>query len=503
MVLHRAFSQRFLKLSSILSLALVLLLSASALSARQVTLTILFTNDHHGQLEPCEDGWGGVARRATAIAAVRQEVGASKVVLVAAGDVFMGGALSPLTRGAADAAAYQAMGYDAIAVGNHDLDHGQGRLRELRTRYKTPWISANVLQGGSHNLVRPYEFKYAGLRVGLVGLSNPSSSALTKKENVRGLKFNDPVGVAGSFRTILKKTSDVVVVLSHLGSDADKELARKANFVHVIVGGHTHEAYPEAVKTKKPDGTPGPLIVQAGERGRYLGRLDLTLSGDKKNGYKVVSHQYRLIPLSPEVAPDPAMEKLLEGFKSQSGVDLDEKVCDVSKDSNRPPKGDWPLACLTADAMREAAGADVAVLNAGSFRADLKGGTLTKGALMALMPFEDKVVSVGLNGAELRRVLERSWAKQGQGSFLHLSNLSVAGKGGALEIMVGDQPLEAQREYKVATNDFLASGGDGYEVFARAKTREKTEIDVQGLLEKRLRSLGKVPERVEAKRWRD
>jgi len=198
---------KVLRRSSLLSLLFIgcSFLSATAW-ARQVTFTILFTNDHHGQLEPESDGWGGVSRRATAIQAVRQEVGASKVVLVDAGDLFTGGPLSGLTRGEADAAAYQAMGYDAIAVGNHDLDYGADRLRELHLKYKTPWISANLIRHGM-NVVRPFEFKYAGVRVGIIGFSTPETPALTKRENTRGMVFNSPVAVANGLSSRKIRTS--------------------------------------------------------------------------------------------------------------------------------------------------------------------------------------------------------------------------------------------------------------------------------------------------------
>ena len=132
-----------MKKSRLLPLILLAVLALSPLASawsRESSFTILFTNDQHGQLEPLPDGSGGVSRRATLIDQVRKEVGADKVVLVDAGDLFTGGALSGLTRGEADCAAYQAMGYDAVALGNHDLDYGLAALREYRVKFHTPWI---------------------------------------------------------------------------------------------------------------------------------------------------------------------------------------------------------------------------------------------------------------------------------------------------------------------------------------------------------------------------
>lgn len=467
-----------------------------------VSFTILFTNDHHGQLEPMEDGWGGVARRAAAIAAVRQEVGPARVVLVDGGDLFTGGPLSASTKGEADAAAYQAMGYDAIAIGNHDLDYGIARLRELRKLYRTPWISANLVQHGGVNVMRPYVFRNAGVRIGLVGFSTPETPQLTKRENTRGMVFNSPIQVAHGLRTILKKDADIFVAVSHLGLDGDQALAKSATFLHVIVGGHSHTLLEEPVVTLRKDGSPdGPIIVQAGEKGRYLGRLDLTVEGDKKSGYRVKSFRYRLIPLSKEVAQDPVMLKLLDGFRSGAGVDLGEKVCEVAADSRRVGDGDWTFACFCADEMRKASGAEVALINTGSFRTDLKAGPLTKGDLLTLLPFEDQIVTVQMTGALLRQVLERSLTKKGAGGFLQLSGVAVSGQPGNLSIQVGEEPLSAKREYKVAINDFLAGGGDGYEEFPPLKTKVKTGIKLRETLVRSLRDLKTVPESVETVRW--
>jgi 2',3'-cyclic-nucleotide 2'-phosphodiesterase (5'-nucleotidase family) len=496
-------ASKILKAFFIFSLFLLgSLFSSGAVFARQVTFTILFTNDTHGQLEPTEDGWGGVARRATVLQAVRQEVGASKVVLVDAGDLFTGGPLSGLTRGEADAAAYQAMGYDAIAIGNHDLDYGADRLRELRLKYKTPWIAANLIRHGM-NIVRPYELKYAGVRVGFIGFSNPNTPALTKRENTRGMVFNQPIAVARGLHTILKKDADIFVAVSHLGLDGDKALAKAATFLHVIVGGHSHDLLEKAVAPDKTAGAyAGPIIVQAGERGRYLGRLDLTVDGDKKNGYRVVSYRYHLIPLSKEVASDPAMEKLMQDFQSRYGGDLETKVCTVGKDSARRNDGDWPIACLSVDALRNAAQAEIGLLNSGSFRSDLKAGNMTKGGLMSLLPFDDQVVTVQMTGSMIRQVLERSLAKKGESGFLQLSGISVSGKPGAMEITVGNEALSSRREYKVAINDFLAGGGDGYDVFSRLKSREKLDLKLRDVVEKELKAVQSVPDTVDTPRWK-
>jgi 2',3'-cyclic-nucleotide 2'-phosphodiesterase (5'-nucleotidase family) len=196
------------------------------------------------------------------------------------------------------------------------------------------------------------------------------------------------------------------------------------------------------------------------------------------------------------------MEKLLGEFKARYGGDLEAKLCFVGKDSLRRSDGDWPMACLSVDALRNAAQAEIGMMNSGSFRVDLKVGNLTKGDLMTLLPFDDQVVVVQMSGSLIRQVLERSLTKKGEGGFLQLSGMTASGKSGALEITVGGEPLSSHREYKVAINDFLAGGGDGYEAFTRLKSREKMDVKLRDVVEKALKAAQVVPDSVETPRWK-
>ncbi len=490
--------------SRVLALILLAVLGLSPLPsvwARESSFTILFTNDQHGQLEPLPDGSGGVSRRATLIDQVRKEVGADKVVLVDSGDLFTGGALSGLTRGEADCAAYQAMGYDAVALGNHDLDYGLAALREYRTQFHTPWISANLIQHGM-NPLRPYVLKYAGVRVGMIGFSTPETPRLTRRANVRGMVFNPPAAVAKGLHTILKKDADIFIAVSHLGLTEDKKLAQAAPFLHVIVGGHSHDLLKEPVGTLRANGSPtGPIIVQAGSRGEVLGRLDLTVEGSRKEGYRIVRFKYRLVPVAADVTPDPILEKILDGYRAKVGKGLDDKITQVPTDSPRQNDGDWPFACLAADAVRQAGGAEVALLNAGSFRQDLRAGALTQRAYWEIFPFDDVVEVLVLRGSILRDVLERSALQKGTSAFLQVSGVAIQGKPGALDITVNGEPLSSRREYKVAMNDYLGSGGDGYDLLGRIKNREKTEMGLRAVVEKALLAKNPLPASVDPPRW--
>jgi 5'-nucleotidase / UDP-sugar diphosphatase len=296
--------------------------------AREAKLTILFTNDHDGQIEPIHQDdlskpVGGVTRRMALIGKITKEAGPDHVVLVDGGDLFLGTPLSESTHGEIDCAAYQLMKYDAIALGEHDFEYGQKTLSEYRKKFKTPWISANLVRGGQPFL-KSYLLKYAGgIRVGLIGFSNPDTKTRIGREKTAGLVFNPPGASAKGLHSILKKEADIFVVLSRLGVEGDKKLAKDNAFLNVIIGGQSQTLLTEPLVTKTKDGNiVGPIIAQAGSRGLYLGRLDLTVNGHrdrktKKAEYSIEDYHYQLIPITADLPEDPQMTALLKKYAGE------------------------------------------------------------------------------------------------------------------------------------------------------------------------------------------
>lgn len=498
-----------------LSAFMVCFWPARAAWARQGTLTLLFTNDHLGQIDPLENvdlskPVGGVTRRMALIEKIRKEVGAKNVLVVDGGDILSGTAFSELTRGEVDCAAYHLMGYDAVALGEHDLDYGKKAILEYESRkgFDIPFVSVNVVMPGNHqNFVRPYVMRYAGgINVGIIGFSNPDTPAMTRRDNVRGLSFQPAGATAKGIHSILRKNVDLFIALSRLGVEEDKKFAKDNPFLHVIIGGHSQTLLTEPIVDKKADGSlAGPLIVQAGSRGLYLGRLDLTVQGHrdpktKKAEFSIVDYKYQLIPVTADLPEDPRMTALLEKYKQHlKSKPLEETLATVA--GNPPGTLDSWIGEIATDAMRQSAQADTALLNNGSFRGDFKEGPLTRQALYGLYPFDDSIVVVDMPGSSLRKILQLSLSQKGQSAFLQVSGLKIRKVGSDLQIWVGAEPLQDRRKYRVAANDFLASGGDGYDFFKFFKSRQKTAVMIRNLVEEALKSRQTLTAADFGKRW--
>ncbi len=479
---------------------------------REVTLTILFTNDHHGQVDPVHQNdpskpVGGVTRRMALIEKIRKEVGPDHVVLVDSGDLFSGTAFSELTHGEVDCEAYQLMRYDAIGLGETDFTYGKKALLDFRRKFHIPWVSANVVSGGQP-YIRPYVLKATGVRVGLIGFCNPETPALIGRETVRGLVFNPPGASAKGLHSIFKKDADIFIVLSNLGVEADKKFAKENPFIHVVIGGYSQTLLTAPIVTQLKDGSLlGPIVGQAGSRGLYLGRLDLTVDGhrDPKTkiaAYSIVDYHYQLIPVTSDLPEDPQMVELLQKYKDQlKEKPLDEVLATVSADFTKAENGDSIAGELLTDAMRKSAQTEIALLNNGSFKAGFNSGDLTREILYEIFPTDSEIVAIDVPGIYLRKAIEESAEEKGKDDFLQISGFTVEKTGDGLQIKVGDELLNDKRKYQVAVNDLLAGGASGYDFFRRLKSRRKTQTGLRELLEETLKSKSKITSVDLDKRW--
>lgn len=483
--------------------AALLLLSVPALAQDgSFKLTILHTNDTHAHHDPNTNGDGGMAREATVVKQIRAEV--ANVLLLDAGDRFTGALYHQQYRGQDNVQLMNALGYQAMTIGNHEFDDGDATLGQFIDGLNFPVVSANVDFSAEPLLagkVAPYTVLTVGdQQIGVIGLTTPEAPTISSPG--AALVFNaDLAGVAqAAVDELTAQGVNKIILLTHVGFEVDHALAAAVRGVDVIVGGHTHtllsNAYAAAVGVYPTivndlDGAPV-YIVQAGEYNQYLGRLNVTFDADGV----VTAAAGDTILLSQYITPDPEIQTLLESLAApieqlkatpvgESNVFLvgDRAVCRVQECN---------LGDLITDAMRAATHAQIAITNGGGIRSNVPVGEatpadvalaepipVTLGDVLTVLPFGNLTATFSLKGADVIAALENgvSQVENGAGRFPQVSGLhytwdgSKAAGSRIVSVEVEDAhgsyvPLDPEALYTVASNDFMRRGGDGYTVFA-------------------------------------
>jgi 2',3'-cyclic-nucleotide 2'-phosphodiesterase (5'-nucleotidase family) len=483
----RARSTAKVRLSACLLLALAAAVAGCAAApCRETpeTVQLLLVNDVY-QLTPLPDGRGGLARVATVVRRLRAEN--PRTLLAFGGDTISPSLLSTMFRGRQMIEAWNALGLDAATFGNHEFDFGSAVLRERMAESRFPWLSANVREVASG---RPFGGAAPGrrwtlgrTRVAMVGLTLPQ----THQTSAAGpdVAFDPPVEAARRALAELGP-AEVRVAVTHLELGQDRALA-DAVPLHAILGGHDHDPMLHEQS--------GAVIIKAGSDAINVGQVDLDVACGA-----VTARRARLLPIDASVADDPGLAAVAERYARLADRELDAVVGTSAKELDardttvrRQPSA---IGAYVAEVMRARMGADVGLVNGGGLRSNrvIPPGPLTRRDVRALLPFDNTVVLLEVSGAGLRAALERSvGALPGLfGGYLHTAGLEVqvdparpaGSRVGA--IAVGGQPLTADRLVRVALPDFLARGGDGYAMFARARVlrdRESGPGMVEAVLE--------------------
>ena len=251
-------------------------------------LVILHTNDTHSNIEPVASGknkgLGGVQRRANYIQSLRDSV--QNILLLDAGDYNQGTPYFTLFKGEAEVMLYNAMGYDAVCLGNHEFDNGEKQLAERLAKAKYPTVCSNYDFSGSplKDIIKPYVIiEKGGKRIGVLGLLLNLNGYVSESAR-SGVKYLDVLKIANKTARFLKnkKDCDIVIALTHLGyeheegslSPSDTDLASNSTNIDIIVGGHTHTFLKSPVVVKNRAGK-GVLVTQMGTAGVFVGRIDL------------------------------------------------------------------------------------------------------------------------------------------------------------------------------------------------------------------------------------
>jgi len=484
--------RKFLTLTIVAGLSLAAVISF-AQDEEPFTLTVMHTNDTHSFHEPNGDGDGGAPRQATVVEQIRSEVENS--ILLDGGDRFTGTLFHVQYLGQDSAAIMNAIGYDAMTLGNHEFDNGDDILSEFIDAVEADVVTANVDFSESPVLadrVEPYVvYDIADTQVAVVGLVVPETAILSSPGDELVFEY-DLISVAQSaVDELTEQGVNKIILLTHIGLTADMEIARNVTGIDLIVGGHSHtllsntyasafDQYPVAVQNPDEQDV---LVVQAGSQTQYLGRLDLEFDADGV----ITDYEGDTIFLSRYIAEDEEVAEILAELAGpietlraevigQSDVFLtgDRTVCRVEECN---------LGNLITDALRADTGAQIAITNGGGIRADIDEGNVTYGEVLTVLPFGNLVSTLELTGADVIAALENGVSQVtltedgliqrdgASGRFPQVSGINYTfdptQEPGSriVEVTLEDgTALDPEATYTIATNDFMRNGGDEYTV---------------------------------------
>lgn len=466
-------------LSSFLAalLAPVLTWGLPAAAQEPTRITFLHTNDNY-EIVPTR-GWGGFAQLMTLL---KQERAAApnSIVTTFGGDLLSPSIMSGFHKGAQMIELMNAVGIDVAVPGNHEFDFGPDVFAQRVKESKFTWIASNLTRNG-----RPFDGvadtllrTYSGVKVGFFGLVTPETArASSPGPTVAFAPWKETA--VRAVKALHDQGADVIVALTHLDFAEDRDLAVSVPGISLILGGHDHDPM-----TMLEGNT---LIFKAGADARYLGVIDLFVT--KRGGSPStpptvdVVKAWRMVPVR-GLTPDAGTAALVKRYTDQLETELSVEIGTTVKplDSRRlvVREAEAAIGDLIADAIRDATGAEVGLMNGGGIRGDRvypAGTRLTRRDVLTELPFNNITVMLDLKGSDLLLALENGVSRVADrgGRFPQVSGLRFAydpakpAMQRVLDVTVNGQKLDPERSYKVATIDFLLGGGDGYSMLSRGR----------------------------------
>jgi 2',3'-cyclic-nucleotide 2'-phosphodiesterase (5'-nucleotidase family) len=461
-------------------LLIVFFLFSSLIFAQElkpIEIKILHINDFHGRLQPYivksiseTIPVGGGAYLSYLINEERSK-NPDGTILLSAGDMFQGTPISNIFKGEPVIKMMNYLKFDAMTIGNHEFDWGQELLQTWIKNSNFPYLASNIIKNGDYlPNVKPYVIlERKELKIAIIGLTTPETAYIVKPDYVKDLTFLEPEKVLPNLiKEVKEKGAQLIVVLSHLGYDADKKLAENVQGIDVIVGGHSHTV------VTKPTIVRGTIIVQAGYNGIYLGVLDLKIQPETGIILDFTrENELKTVFAAPENKYDTEVANLIETYNSQLKEEFSKVVGETLVDLVRNYNEESNVGNAICDAMLEASKAQIAFQNSGGIRIDIPKGKITMEQVYSLLPFDNVLVEMDLTGKDILDLLEQS-------ATLEKGILQVAGikvkydmkrpiGSRVIEVFVNEEPLNPNKVYRVVTNDFLAAGGDKFIAFTRGK----------------------------------
>lgn len=447
-------------------------LSGLAIAQEPTTLTIVHFNDID-RFDGKGDA-GGPARLATIVKKVRAEN--EHVLVTHGGDTISPSLLAGFDQGAHMIELFNEIGLDAMALGNHEFDFGPAVAVERIAEADFPILSNNAIDpDGSlvDGVTDHLMLEFGGYQVGLFGLT---TTATAVKSSPAPVTFKDAVATAEEMSAKLREAgAQLVIALAHTDLGEDNAL-RQAQPVDLVLSGDDHDV------RLNYDGKM--LLTESGSQAEFVTVITLTMA--MVEGRRGPSFQW-----SPSVevintamiSPDPDLQEKVDAYEAKLSAELDIEIgtTEVQLDTQRSTVrgSEAAFGNLIADAMLGASGGDVALTNGGGIRADRlyePGTVLTRRDILSELPFGNSTILIEVTGAQIVAALENgvSQVEEGAGRYPHVANMSFAYDGAkpagerVSDVHVGGDPIDLAKIYKLATNDYVGRGGDGYAMFADA-----------------------------------
>ena len=445
-------------------------------------LIVLHTNDHHGVVLPNGDR-GGLAWRASYINGIKAM--SPNVLVLDAGDINTGTALSNMFNAEPDILAYNLMGYDAVTFGNHEFDGTMAKLQQQGTLAKFPIVSSNIktadgqFLGGNQYLVKRYD----GFSVGIFGITTLRAKIIASPDP--SLTFINEIDAARDVVNILRNRErvDLVIGLTHMGSTKEApdhitslELAAAVPGIDAIIDAHSHTFMENPILVGNT------YIVSANEWGKYIGQGRIILEDGKP-----VDGNWTAVP----VQPDAEVTEMLKPYIEKAEESLKEVVGEASDTfifGNRLTRyEETALGNMICDAnvwyFKSVANQqiDFAFHNGGNMRTELPKGPLTREQILTVLPFENYLYIASLKGSEILELFKFiGTVPQGAGGFPQFSKevrytIDIPSQT-VSNLTIGGAPVDPNKTYRFCTNDYLLAGGDGYEVLKKSQDPYNTSL---------------------------
>lgn len=469
---------------------------------RTVEIQILGLNETHGQLVPLSQrnadssstAVGGAAALATYLEDEEEEN--SRTLIVDSGDFMQGPAISSYFEGKPTVEVYNEIGVDSVAVGNHEFDWGRDALAQRISEADFPFLANNIVEdstGEQPEGISPYKvFDLKGVKVGVIGVGNPDTKNVTLPEATEDLSFlnveETAAEVSATVEELQEKKVRTIVVTPHMGLESETEgplaemlsllSANAADEIDFVLGGHI----PLDITTEV-NGIP---VIQP--LGNTRGYADVTFTVDRKTKDVVGFDGSSSRVVTDSVEPDAVVEEIVERYQAEIDEALGEEVGVAETSILRGPGGDRTVESemgnFVTDSMRAYfPDVDFAFTNAGGLRADIDEGPITLEEIYAVLPFNNTLVTMDLTGEQVEQVLEEG-ANSGAGT-VQVSGLTWAydadaplGNRVTRVTLPNGEAIDPNATYKIATNNFMATGGDGFTTLTQGRNTFDTQFDL-------------------------